>query len=174
MEPTVHNDPVINWYAIQVRPRCELSTARILEGKGFRPFVPLYKRRSVWSDRKVDLEHPLFPCYIFCLFDAKVRMPIMTTLGVVRIVGTGKMPWPIEASEIEAIQRVVQSECKIQPHRFITVGTRVLIETGPLAGIEGIVTGHKNRQLILSMGLIQRSVSVELDEHVITALPAAA
>lgn len=163
-------DWTINWYAIQVRPRSEVFAAKALRGKGFAPFVPLYKSRRTWSDRKVDLELPLFPGYIFCRFDPKTRLPIMTTPNVIRIVGTGKMPLPIEASEIEAVQQIVQCGYKAEPHPFITVGTRLIIEKGPLAGLEGIVKGHKNRQLILSIGMVQQSICVDLDKDAFTVI----
>jgi transcription antitermination factor NusG len=154
----------LNWYAIQVRPRAEISTARILENKGYEPFVPLYKSRRTWSDRKIDLELPLFPSYIFCRLDPRTRLPIMTTPNVMRIVGTGKMPLPIEAAEIEAVQRIVRYGYKVEPHLYLTVGTRVLIEKGPLAGIEGIVKDRKNRHLVLSIGMVQQSICVDLDD----------
>jgi transcription antitermination factor NusG len=155
----------VNWYAIQVRPRAEISTARILENKGYESFVPLYKSRRTWSDRKIDLELPLFPSYIFCRFDPRTRLPIMTTPNVMRIVGTGKMPLPIEAAEIEAVQRIVLYGYKAEPHLYLTVGTRVLIEKGPLAGIEGIIKDRRNRQLVLSIGMVQQSICVDLNDN---------
>jgi len=155
-----------NWYAIQVRPRSEFLTAKILVNKGFEPFVPQYKAVHSWSDRKVELELPLITGYIFCRFNPEVRLPIMTTAGVVRIVGTGKMPLPVEFCEMEALFRVVQSRSKAVPHPYVGIGTKVRIELGPLAGLEGIVTGYKNRNVIFSVGLLRRSFSVDLDEAV--------
>jgi transcription antitermination factor NusG len=157
----------MNWYAIQVRPRSEISTARIIENKGYEPFVPLYKSRRTWSDRKIDLELPLFPCYIFCRFDPKIRLPIMTTPNVMQILGTRKMPLPIDPSEIEAVQQIVRYGYRAEPHSFLTVGARVFIKEGPLAGIEGIVKGHKNRQLVLSVGMVQQSICVDLHDSAI-------
>lgn len=156
----------IQWYAVQVRPRYELSTAKILTGKGYDPFVPQYKSWHLWSDRRVELALPLFPGYIFCRFDAQVRLPILITPGVMRIVGTSKRPVPVHASEIEAVQTIVRIGHKAQPHPFLAVGTKVRVQNGPLAGIEGIVQGYKNRQIIISIGLIQHSVAVDLDEHI--------
>jgi transcriptional antiterminator NusG len=158
----------IQWYAIQVRPRCELSVAKILNVKGFEPFVPQYKSRRVWSDRKVELDFPLFPGYMFCQFDAIARLPILTTAGVIRVVGTSKEPLPIDASEIEAVQQIVQSGFKAEPHPFIPLGSKVRVQSGPLTGLEGVVQGYKNRQLILSIGLIQRSVAVDLGDEATT------
>lgn len=162
----MENGAGIQWYAVQVRPRHEWSAAKVLNGKGYDPFVPRYKSRHVWSDRKIEIELPLFPGYIFCRFDATVRLPILTTPGVMRIVGTSKVPLPIDAGEIEAIQTVVQLGCKTEPRPFLAVGTKVQVKSGPLTGIEGIVEGYKNRQLILSIGLIQRSVAIDLDENI--------
>src|SRR4051812_49011713 len=163
----------MNWYAIQVRPRAEISTARILQNKGYELFVPLYKSRRTWCDRKIDLELPLFPSYIFCRFDPRTRLPIMTTPNVMRIVGTGKMPLPIDASEIEAVQQIVRHGYKAEPHPFLTVGSRVLIEKGPLAGIEGIVKGHKNRRLVLSIGMVQQSICIDLDDSALLVVQSA-
>lgn len=91
-----------------------------------------------------------------------MRLPVMTTPGVVRIVGTGKNPLPVESEEIEAIQRVVLCGCKAEPHPFITVGTRVRIEKGPMAGLQGIIQGQKNRYFIISIQLVQQSICVQL------------
>jgi hypothetical protein len=78
MEP---NDCAMNWYEIHVRPRSEFLTAGALRNKGYEPLLPRYLSKRRWSDRKVELELPLFPGYIFCKFDVKVRMPILTTPG---------------------------------------------------------------------------------------------
>jgi transcription termination/antitermination protein NusG len=153
----------LNWYAIQVRPRSELAAAKSLQNKGFHQFVPRYKSKRKWSDRTVELELPLFPGYIFCRFNPQVQMPILATAGVIRIVGNRKMPLPIEIEEIEAVLQVIQSRYKVEPHPFVAIGTRVLIQSGPLAGLEGIVNGYKNRCLILSIGLIKRSIAIQLD-----------
>ena len=164
----------IHWYAIQVRPRSEIATAKVLSGKGVEPLVPLYKSRRTWSDRKVDLELPLFPGYIFCRFDVRIRLPIMITPSVVRIVGNGKMPLPIDVHEIEAVMRVLQSGYEAQPHPFVAVGCRVMINHGPLAGLEGIVKSLRNRRLILSVGMVQQSICVDLKDDAFTVIQTAA
>ena len=152
------------WYAIQVRPRSEFFAAKILRNKGFEPLVPHYKSTRSWSDRKMEITLPLFPGYIFCQFDPEVRLPILTTAGVIRILCSGSTPVSIDASEIEAVNRVLESGCKAKPHAYILCGEKVLIHGGPLAGLQGILRGYKNRQLILSIGIVQRSISVELED----------
>ena len=158
------------WYAIQVRSRFEFVSANILHSKGFEPFVPRYRSKRRWSDRNKELDLPLFPGYIFCRFDARACRPIITTAGVVRIVGTSKTPSPLEPHEIEAIQGVMQHGCKAEPHPYMPLGSRVRIQEGPLAGLEAILTGHKNRRLIFSIELVQRSISVALEDWAVTLI----
>jgi len=164
------NPQVANWYAIQVRSRSEFFTAKLLRNKGFDELVPRYKSKRRWSDRKMDIELPLFPGYIFCRFDPVLRLPIIMTSGVVRIVGIGKAPLPIDAREMEAILHVVNSRYEAEPYPFVTLGERIYIRRGPLAGLEGIISGYKNRRLILSVGLVQRSIAVELDDDTLGAI----
>jgi len=71
-----HSEYGINWYAIQVRPRAEFSTANILLSKGLEPYVPQYRATRQWSDRQVKVDLPLFPGYVFCRFDATIQLPI--------------------------------------------------------------------------------------------------
>ena len=56
------------------------------------------------------------------------------------------------------------------------VGNPVRIEFGPLIGLEGLVVVEKSRQrLVLSVHLLQRSVSVEIERSWVRPLvPAAA
>jgi transcription antitermination factor NusG len=162
--------PQENWYAIQVRPRFEFLIGTILQNKGYEQFVPRYKSRRQWSDRNVQVELPLLPGYVFCRFNPEFRLPIIKTKGVVRVVGIGKRPLPIDAREIKALFQVVQSRYKVEPHMFVTVGARIRIENGALAGLEGIVKGYKNRHLIFSVGIVQKSILIELGADESTAV----
>jgi transcription antitermination factor NusG len=71
---------------------------------------------------------------------------------------------PIPDSEIEAIQAVVARQVPASPCPYIKVGTRVEVIAGPLAGVSGILVCNKNQyRLILSVTLVQNSISVEVD-----------
>lgn len=154
------------WYALQVQHRYEFIAGNILCNKGFRVLAPAARVRRHWSDRIVEVEQPLFPGYVFCQFDVNNRtVPVLTTPGVIRAVGIGKNPYPIDDHEMESIEEVVTSKVGAEPHPYVTVGTRVCVKFGALAGLEGIVTKVKNQhRLVLSISLIQRSVAVEIDE----------
>src|SRR3954471_2902143 len=122
------------WYALQVRARYEKTVAEMLHGKGYSPFLPLYKCTRRWSHRLKTLEWPLFPGYLFCRFDARNRLPILTTPAVIQVLGVSGTPIPINESEINAIQRIVTSGLKSEPWPLLEIGTQVRIEYGALCG----------------------------------------
>src|ERR1700674_2631562 len=94
------------WYALRVKSNFEWVTASILREKGFREFLPVYKAKVRWSDRVKLAERPLFPGYLFCRFDADQKFPIISTPGVVHVVGIGKRPVAIDNQEMEAISTI--------------------------------------------------------------------
>jgi transcription antitermination factor NusG len=111
-----------------------------------------------------DVSAPLFPGYVFCHFDAQKRLPILITPGVMSVVGRGRVPLPVEDSEIAAIQTVVSCGLQAEPCPYLEVGQRVRIETDVLQGLEGILTQLKGRhRIVVSVSLLQRSVALEID-----------
>ena len=164
-----------SWYALQVRPRFEKHVQTHLEEKGYEVFYPTFTSTRQWSDRVKSLSFPLFPGYVFCRFNVHARLPILITPGVNQVVGVGKTPVTVDEAELQAIRRVMESGVAAQPWPFLKVGETVRIENGPLEGLTGIVTRIKNSfRLVVSVSLLMRSVSVELDSHWIkpVSLPA--
>ena len=161
----------LSWYVLRVRANSERLAAEVLQQKGFTTFVPLYRTRRRWSDRVKEVEVPLFSGYTFCKFDPQYRLPILTTPGVTSIVGSGDRPIPVEESEIVAVQLMLKSGFALGPWPFLNNGQSVLIKHGPLEGVEGLVLATKNKyRLVVSISLLQRSVSVEIDSDCVTPL----
>ena len=153
------------WYAVQVRPRFEKLVAAALLSKGYEGFLPLYRCKHRWSDRIKEVELPLFSGYLFCRLDITHRLPVLITPGVIRFVGIGKTPMPVDESEMSAIIAIVGAGLQAEPHPYIRVGQRVRIDRGTLSGVEGIVQlTKKPARLIVSVSLLQRAVAVEIDE----------
>ena len=138
----------------------------IARNKGFEEFLPLYESRRRWSDRVKSVELPLFPGYVFCRLDPQYRLPLLTIPGVLHFVGVGKIPAPIDDTEVASIQAAVQSGLLTEPWPFLEVGQRVRLKEGPLAGLEGILVGtSKQQRIIVSVTLLKRSVAVAIDRQ---------
>jgi transcription termination/antitermination protein NusG len=159
--------PNLLWFALRVKPRREKVISTILRNKGFEQFLPVYESRRVWSDRIAKVEVPLFPGYVFCRFDPeRPRLPIVATPGVINVVGVAGRPAAIPEHELEAIQTILRSGKAAQPWPYLEAGHRVRIERGSLAGVEGIlVETKKQHRVVVSVSLLQRSVSVEVERE---------
>lgn len=158
--------PRYPWFALETRHRYEEFVAKQLRGKGYEPFLPLYKERRRWSDRFKEIEVPLFSGYLFCRFNVQNRLPVLTTAGLIQIVGAGKTPIPVAEEEIAAIQTVVRSGLPSQPWPFMQIQQKARITCGPLCGLEGTLLKFKgHHRLVLSVTLLQRSIAVEVESN---------
>ena len=157
------------WFAVQVKTPRERSIAALLSLKGYQTLLPTFQ--SERSGRVRSVEAPLFPGYVFCHFDVLKRLPILVTPGVIALVGRGRVPIPVEPSEMAALEVLVSSGVPAQPWPYLEVGNRVRIEDHALQGIEGILLGFKGRQrIIVSVTLLRRSVALEIDRASISPI----
>jgi transcription antitermination factor NusG len=160
------------WFALRVRSNYERVAQLHLRERGYEEFAPCCRQERTWSDRKKIVDQFLFPGYVFCRVDPNARLPVLTIPGVVGLVGFGKIPTPVPDHEIEHVRTMIQSGLLVTPWPFLQVGQGVLIERGPLAGVEGILQEVKGRfRLIVSIPLLQRSVSTEIDRNWVRPLP---
>ena len=153
-----------SWYALQVRSRKEGYVASQIQGQGYECLLPTYKSIRKWSDRVKEVEQPLFPGYLFCRFDFQNRRPVITTPGVLQIVGYGRTAISVSDEEIQSLQLAVSSGMAKQPWPYLEVGQRVRVNYGTLSGLEGILINVKgNHRVVLSVTLLQRSVAMEVE-----------
>lgn len=154
----------VDWYALQVYQRAEKTAAHLLNQRGYEAFLPTYLVKRRWSDRVKVFEQPLFPGYLFCRLNPHARLPVLSTPGIVSIIGRGKDPVAIPEAEIEAVWRIVQSAASAEPWPYLECGDQVTICDGPLQGVEGILAVVKNGcKVVVSVNLLQRSVAAEVD-----------
>jgi transcription antitermination factor NusG len=159
------------WYALQVRTRFERVVALHVGNKGFEEYLPMYRAARQWSDRVKQIDVPLFPGYVFCKFDINERLPVLMIPGVMSVVNFGGTPFAIPEPEIRGLQNVVGSGLDYEPWPFSSVGQPVQVKFGPLRGLEGlIVEVKKNYRLVISVTLLRRSVSVEIDRDSVTPI----
>src|ERR1700693_2548659 len=160
MDQSIHER--LLWFALRVRPRHDKTVSLTLRNNGFEECLPLYRARHKWADRFKIVDLPLFPGYVFCRFDASSLLPILNTPGVVDIVRAGRILLPVKDCEIAYLQTLTKSGLNSEPWPYLEVGQRVRIEGGPLIGLEGLLVEiRKSPRLVLSVGLLQRSVLAE-------------
>ena len=152
------------WFAAYTFGNHEKRVAEALGGKGVEHFLPLYESVRRWSDRKVRLQRPLFPGYVFVRIAIQERLRVQRVQGVVRLVGFNGQLTALPDDEIDILRRALTTQISAAPHPFLAAGTRVRIVRGPLAGLSGVTVRRKgSMRVVLSIELIQRSVIVDLD-----------
>ncbi|PYS31289.1 MAG: antitermination protein NusG [Acidobacteria bacterium] len=153
------------WYAIYTRPRHEKQVYEDLKNRNIEAFLPIYKVRRRWSDRYKIIEEPLFKNYLFVNVEYERRYhDTLRPYGAVAFVTFDGKPAQIPEPEIEAIRRLVTSELPYNPHPYLKIGRRVRVRSGPLEDCEGILIRKKGlTRLVLSIHLLQQSVSAEVD-----------
>jgi transcription antitermination factor NusG len=158
----------MRWYAVQTRSRHEKMVVRQLEGQGFATFLPVTTQLRQWSDRRKLVELPLFSGYVFLrmVYQPEPRLRVLTAEGIVGFVGVHGQGMPIPDRQIEHIQTLLAAKVPVESYPFLKIGQRVRIRSGSLNGTEGILVGQENdRMLVISVELIQRSVSMRLQGY---------
>ena len=157
-----------NWFALEVKFRHEQAVAQTLQDKGFEAFAPSSYRRKQSRNKVVDVSGPLFPGYVFSLFDARFRLPIVMTPGVRSVVGYGRIPVPIALDEMNAIRKVANCQIPAEPCPYLPEGKEVRVVAGPLAGLRGVVLRSRSFcRIVVSVSLIQQSIRIEVDRDML-------
>ena len=175
-EIAVDQTSVSRWFAVYTTSRHEKQVARHMEQRKIRHFLPLYRAQHKWKDgSNVMLDLPLFPGYVFVRITPLERIGVLEVPGVISMVGTGSKPAPLSDFEVELL-RAGLDPMRAEPHPLLTVGQRVRIRVGALAGLEGIVLRKKNGfRVVLTLNLLMQSIAIEVDgddvEPVDTSFP---
>jgi transcription antitermination factor NusG len=160
--PTLYSEP--HWYVAQTCARHEKRIAAQCDARGIEYFLPLYETVSRWKDRRVRLQLPLFPGYIFVRVPLRERLRALEIPSIACLVGFGGLPVPMPDHDMEAMRNGLTSQLRAEPHPYLTAGRRVRIKSGPLAGLEGILLRKKGSfRFVLSIDLIQRSLVADVD-----------
>lgn len=154
------------WYVLHLRPRSEKKVARVCAANGLEHFLPLRSETKIYQRRKVKVQKPLFPGYIFVAFDTDQRECLLRTNHIVRILRP-----PSEERllyQLNQIRLALEIDDTLGAAEAIKKGKLVRIKGGPFMGIEGVVlTADKPGVVRLNVDLIGQAVAVEIDRDYI-------
>ena len=132
-----------HWYAAYTCAQHEKRVAEQLADRTVEHFLPLYASVRRWKDRRVQLDLPLFPGYVFVRVALLDRLRVLQIPSVVRLVGFGGLPTALPDEQVDLLRAGLAGQLRAEPHPFLTVGRRVRMVRGPLAGMEGIILRKK-------------------------------
>lgn len=159
----MHGSP---WFVLHVLSNHEKKVAQHLDVRSIEYYLPLYKEKVRWTDRTVLAERPLFSGYVFARFEPQHRIPVISTPGVLRLLGD--QHWNlVEDEELSKIRIGLEKGLSLRPHPTIVVGTKVRIRDGVFAGVEGVVSELRRQcRVIITLSAVRQcfSLEAEIDE----------
>jgi transcription antitermination factor NusG len=159
----------VHWYAVRTRSRHEKIATQQLSTRGIETYLPIVIQTHRWSDRKKQVEVPLFSGYTFVRLaytSNEQRIQVLSTHGIAGFVGVQRTGVPIPDHQIEDIRTLLGNKIAVQEHSFLKVGQRVRIRGGALDGVEGILVSHDaGKKLVISLASIERSLSIRVEGY---------
>jgi transcription antitermination factor NusG len=153
----------LQWHVLHVVANHEKRVALHLSLRSLEHYLPLYTERSRWSDRTVTLEKPLFPGYVFVCFSPETRLRVITTPGVLKLLGN-KGEDLVDCTEIDRIREALATGYVLRPHPGISAGARARVRRGIFEGMEGIVSElRRNCSVIIRLSAAEQYFSLEAD-----------
>lgn len=156
----------MEWFALYVKSRHEYVTSDELQKKEIDTFLPSIKKWRQWKDRRMSVDFPLFPGYLFVRIrpDSEHFVNVLRTKGAVTLVSSEPgNPTPVSAEEINSLRVLIETgkELDIYPH--LKEGARVRVRRGPLKGAEGVLQEKGDQYMFLiNVNLLGRSVGLKI------------
>ncbi len=155
------------WYVLRTMPQNEKRVSSYLKKIRIKYYLPLVSKKRRWSDRFKIIDIPLFPGYIFTYFDwLEGFNQVVPHPGVIDFICKGKQPASMSTAEMVNLERMIiqAKEIYADPDKNFPAGQEVIVRSGSLKGVHGVVARVKNQQRIfIRLHLLDRVISAELD-----------
>jgi transcription antitermination factor NusG len=151
------------WHVLHVKSRQEKVLAKTLSGMGIDHFLPLARRVRYYGRRKAVVSEPLFPGYLFLWGTLEQAYLADRTGRVARLIGVPDQD-RLER-ELLNIHRALLENADLSPHPKLESGVRVVVTSGPMRGVEGVVESRTRAdRLVLQVAMLGNAVSLEIEE----------
>ncbi len=162
------------WYVLHTKSRHESVAHEVLAKKRLEVFLPKVRMRSRRRDRKVMIQVPLFPGYLFVRTDLHPRehLEIVKTAGAVRLVGTHAGPVPVPPGTVESLKIMVATDLPIETGIRLRKGEQVMVVEGPFSGVAGTFVRYKGQgRVVVHIEALGRYAAVEVAEEDVERVP---
>lgn len=164
------------WYVIQVmsgaeQRTLELCKALIDNSFFWEIFLPEIEVRKRYCGEWHTERKRMFPGYIFVVTDdiESLFLELIKVPKLTKVLGSERTPIPLSEDEVKLLQHVLNQEHVAEMSEGVMVGERLIIQSGPMKGMEGFVKRidrHK-RMAWLEVELFGRLVEVMLGVEVV-------
>ncbi|MFN3939992.1 MAG: UpxY family transcription antiterminator [Chitinophagales bacterium] len=152
------------WYVLYVKSRTEKKVQERLYKLQYEVFLPLIKTMRQWSDRRKQVQVPLFNGYIFVRITPEDFTHIRMVEGVVNFVRSEGKYATIREEQIETIRTFIDTGYHMEGLAdTFAPGERVKITFGPLKDCEGeLLDVHNEKHFIVRVEAINQVLMVSV------------
>jgi transcription elongation factor/antiterminator RfaH len=163
-----------SWYVLHTKSRFENVVNEGLIKKSKEVFLPKIKVKSKRRDRKVMIQVPLFPGYLFVKTNLNPyeHVDILKTVGAVRLVGNKDGPIPVTMETVESLKIMIRGGDTVSTGTRFRKGDRVVVVTGLFTGVTGTFVRYRGvGRVVVNVEALGQYAWVEVDEEDIEILP---
>ena len=115
-----------HWYALYTRSRHEKQVDAMLRRMALETYLPLRRTWSRRQDRRVTVELPALPGYLFvrCTLYGEVRAQIKKAPGVIRVVENAGSACVIPEDEIQSLRKLLEQPFDVEAHPYLSIGAQ--------------------------------------------------
>lgn len=150
------------WHVLWTKSRQEKALADELSRRGIRHFLPLLRQERYQGARRMFVDAPLFPGYVFLhgsREDCFRSDDTKRVAQIIKVVDQQRL-----GEELSSLHQALLIEAPLVAYPYLKKGVRARVTAGPFQGLKGLIEDRINaRRLILQVGLLTQAVSLEID-----------
>jgi transcription antitermination factor NusG len=157
------------WLVLHVKSRQEKALSNDLAAMSVQHYLPVTTERRIHAGRKVSVQVPVFPGYLFLrgsldeAYRADRTRRVANIIHVADQIGLN--------AELFNFRLAIQNNVPLLNHAWLMNGVEVEIIAGPLMGLKGLVEDrHCLDRVILRVNILGRAVSIEVDSSCVAAI----
>jgi transcription antitermination factor NusG len=151
-----------DWFVLRTRSRQEKVLASDLHSNRIACFLPMLRTERTYCNRRITVELPMFPGYLFLrgsLDDAYWADRTRRVAQIIQVADQARLD-----CELMSLAQAIASDARLDPYPYLKKGVRVEIRSGPLRGLHGLIEDRaRAHRIILQIEALGQAVSLEVD-----------
>lgn len=147
------------WIAVLVQVNCEKKTAIKLDKAGYETYVPVQQEVHQWSDRKKKVDRLIMPMVVFVRATVREEEWLRDQSYINKLLALPssdedkkRFATPIPDNQIEGLKFLLENaETEVTIVSNFKVGDTVCVASGPLKGLEGVVSEADEKSSIVGI-----------------------
>ena len=147
------------WIAVLVQVNCEKKTATRLGKVGYETYIPTQQEVHQWSDRKKKVDRLIMPMVVFVRATVREEEWLRDQSYIHKLLALPgsdedkkKFATPIPDNQIERLKFLLENaESEVTIVNNFKVGDLVRVVSGPLNGLEGVVSEADDKSSIVGV-----------------------